>query len=190
MEIDARTQGMLDLLYPDFKVRVIRVYNSMFENHGLKMKSTEGMRSFATQLRLYAKGRTTLGPDVSESRPMGRTLTNSKPGLSNHSYGVAIDSCFTGPDAYLDRAKLKSFFWEQYAKIAESYGLKAGYRFKSVDGPHIELMYGGLTVQNLFDLYQHRGLQSVWAKFDQVRGVPIGQEWSRMKMFDPGKLTT
>ena len=189
MEIDTRTQGMLDLLYPDFKVRVIRVFADMFKVHALKMKSTEGMRSFATQTSLYAIGRTVKGSGVTSIKTMGRTVTKAKAGLSNHSYGVGIDNCFTGKDPYLSGDERSEYYWEQYAKFAEGHGLTAGLRFKSVDGPHIELMYGGLTVHDLLALYKIKGLESVWAKFDLIRGVPIGQEWSRMKLFDPGKVT-
>jgi peptidoglycan L-alanyl-D-glutamate endopeptidase CwlK len=48
-------------------------------------------RSREEQAKLYAIGRTRMGADPSPSRPMGRTVTNAKPGTSAHNYGLALD---------------------------------------------------------------------------------------------------
>lgn len=45
---------------------------------------TEGLRQRARQAELYAKGRTELGPYISEKHPKGLTVTNARPGSSDH----------------------------------------------------------------------------------------------------------
>lgn len=170
-------ESALEFLYPDFKARVLRVYSDIFNLYRLKMRPTEGVRLFSTQAGYYAKGRTEPGP----------IITDAPPGLSNHHYGIAVDSCFQGMDPYLTKTPMGQYYWTQYAKLAEAHGLKAGLFFPHglVDGPHVELMYGGLTIHDIYGLYQIHGLKSVWTKFDQIRHVPIGQEWSQMHLLEP-----
>lgn len=43
------------------------------------------------QAELYKIGRTKKGVGVTDKRPMGRTVTNAKPGQSAHQYGLALD---------------------------------------------------------------------------------------------------
>lgn len=48
-------------------------------------------RSHNEQADLYKIGRTVKGAGVTKTRPMGRKVTNAKPGQSAHQWGLAID---------------------------------------------------------------------------------------------------
>ena len=93
---------------------------------GYNLRITQGLRTNAEQAVLYAKGRTTKGPIV----------TNAKPGESLHNKGKAFDVCFTGATPYPSDEKK----WKAIADIGVSVGLTAGYYFKSFkDMPHFEI---------------------------------------------------
>ena len=97
---------------------------------GLPIRITEGYRSPERQNELYAQGRTTKGPVV----------TNAKAGESQHQYGNAIDIVFRklGYDATNDQ-------WLAAASVAERLGFDWGGDWENigfVDKPHFELMKG------------------------------------------------
>lgn len=58
---------------------------------GLQELITCTLRSGFDQAALWAKGRTVPGEDVTPLRPMGRIVTNARPGQSAHNFGLAID---------------------------------------------------------------------------------------------------
>jgi peptidoglycan L-alanyl-D-glutamate endopeptidase CwlK len=49
------------------------------------------LRPLEEQAKLYKIGRTVKGEGVTANRPMGRKVTNAKPGSSAHNYGMAVD---------------------------------------------------------------------------------------------------
>jgi peptidoglycan L-alanyl-D-glutamate endopeptidase CwlK len=176
MDLDPTSKVMLGELYPDFAARVNRVYDAMFSTHQMTLRMTEGVRSFERQAELYEQGRTTPGPNVSAEHPLGHEVTNAPPGYSEHHYGIAADSCFSGKDPYLEilaatdpvRAE---FLWQEYGRLCREQGLTWGGDFKSLpaDRPHAEINYGNLRLSDLYRLYQQGGLPVVWARFDQIR---------------------
>ena len=166
-ESDSVTLSRMRLLYPDFRVRVARTYADMWEHHRIQMRMTEGLRLFSRQADLYAQGRTKPGPIV----------TKAPPGFSLHHYGVACDSCRKGKDPW-------DVPWDKFAAYAKGHGLYAGFNFSFKDNPHLELAYGGMSVEKMLNLYQNKGLESVWAEFDTIRGITQGSEW-----YGPQKLT-
>lgn len=136
------------------------------------------------QKDLYAKGRTTMGVPCKclvqpcRNHPLGYRVTNAKPGDSLHHYGCAIDVCISGPDPYLEKDPQEAFLWQEFGRVAKSWGMSWGgdWRGSLVDRPHIELTYG-LTKDEIRELYSDNGIQAVWAVFDKIRGVPEGQDW-------------
>lgn len=164
MKLDSGTKVKLKLMYPDFAVRIIRVYVDMWEKFSIQMRMTEGIRTFQRQRALYNQGR--------NGNP-GAVVTNAPPGFSLHHYGVGCDSCQTGKIPY------DNVPWDEFARLAIAHGLYPGYYWpgKKQDKPHLELAYGGMGVEQMANLYDNGGLQSVWAEFDKIRGVPQGSEW-------------
>jgi peptidoglycan L-alanyl-D-glutamate endopeptidase CwlK len=167
--MNASTIAKLNLLYPDFKVRVMRVFSDMKELHGIEMMAVEGLRTFEKQAKYYAQGRT----------EPGAIITNAKPGQSLHHYGVALDACGVGGNWKID--------WKLYGQCARNHGLRHGGDWNGngiidkndFDNPHIDLRYGGLDWFDMLPLYNSGGLASVWAKFDKIRGVVVGSEWNQ-----------
>lgn len=164
----------LELVYPDIRTRILRVYQDMKEHYGLTMRACQGLRSWKEQDQLYAQGRNIRGPLVTWARG----------GQSCHNYGAAVDSCFVGEDPWLEehpKAEAEHL-WKEYGKFVEAHGLKWGGKFpeKRRDRPHAELTYG-LSITQLRELYRQNRLLAVWAKFDQIRGIAIALEWSEVE---------
>lgn len=97
---------------------------------GTPIAMTNGYRSFEEQERLYAQGRSTPGPIV----------TNARGGQSYHQYGVAFDV------AFLVNGKLSwdnSLPWQRLGKWGEFIGLEWGGRWvELIDRPHFQLTKG------------------------------------------------
>lgn len=180
LEIDPATRGRLRLLYPDIAVRARRLYHDFYNLHRLPLRCSETLRTLEWQEKLYAQGRST----------PGRIVTYSKPGFSFHHYGCALDSCFVGPDPYLEKVKNGVFYWQEFGRLAKAHGFQWGGDWsKFVDRPHIQLSYG-LSLDQLRGFYGRGGMGAVWRAFDKVRGVPEGQDWTgllpRAKLLETG----
>lgn len=171
MDIDSGSVTKLNLLYPDFATRIRRVYIDMAEYHGVEMRMTEGLRTISRQKILYDQGRTTPGAIV----------TWAPPGFTLHHYGVASDSCQKGKKPW-------DLPWDKFAECAKNHGLNAGYFWssKKQDKPHLELAYGGLSLEQMVNLYKAGGLAGVWAQFDKIRGVPVESEWKATNLLNMG----
>lgn len=164
--VNASNYQKLGLLYPDVRVRVIRLYQDMYANFQRLMRCTHSLRSIDEQQALYNQGR----------KNNLQVVTRAKPMQSWHNYGCAIDSCFAGLDPYLEKEDKDSatFAWSRYGSLGEAHGMKWGKNWH--DLPHLELSYG-VTISEAQDLYESGGIKAVWAKFDTIRGVRIASEW-------------
>ncbi len=161
---------LLDLIYPDIRVRMMRVYEDMQRTRSRGMKACGGTRTHAVQAEIYAKGRTTPGPIVS----------HAKPGESFHNYGVGVDSCFTGMDPFLVHDKDSGLLWSEYGRFCKAHGLVWGGSFHMVDKPHAQLAYG-LTLPELQQIYSVGKLPGVWTTFDKIRGMTPGEGWEKLR---------
>lgn len=117
----------IDTLEPDFAGTVKTLLMGAAIATGFEWVITSGRRTMAEQTALYAQGRTTKGPKV----------TNAPAGSSAHNFGLAADLApmkdgkiwWAAPDSV----------WKAMADTAVKLGLTAGYYFKSIhDAPHIE----------------------------------------------------
>ena len=117
----------LSTLEPDFAETVKTLLMGAAIATGFQWVITSGRRTMAEQTALYAQGRTTKGPKV----------TNAPAGSSAHNFGLAADLApmkdgkiyWNAPD----------IVWKQMADTAVKIGLTAGYYFKSIhDAPHVE----------------------------------------------------
>jgi hypothetical protein len=187
--VDSISLERLSHVYPDVKVRWIRVANDMFNLHGRLLRVAQGLRTYADQQAIYEKGRvyidgkwmpenlTDVNPVLKAPWPHQGIVTWSKPGDSWHHFS-AVDSCFIGQDPWLDQDKDCEKMWAEYARLGRAHGFSAGYDWPKPkqDRPHLQMTYG-LKLAQVKDLYAHGGLRAVWAKFDQIRGVEQGSEW-------------
>jgi len=157
--MDQQTARILAGLYPDFRVRVVRILNDVFDQTGMTMRVTDGLRSFEQQTILYNQGRTSSGPVV----------TNAEPGMSYHTYGIACDCCWKGNDPYLANNSKHDQLWKSYGVAVTGNGLVWGGLWQNLpDMPHCEMHYGGLTCAQLKEIYLYGGLDGVFKKLDSV----------------------
>jgi peptidoglycan L-alanyl-D-glutamate endopeptidase CwlK len=116
---------------------------------GHVVEVVQGLRTFAEQDELYAKGRT---------KP-GAIVTQARGGESNHNYGLAVDLCpFTNdkPDWNAPMG-----VWAAIGAAAAGHGLEWGGQWKKfLDKPHVQLP--AMTVKECARCYQAGGLDAVW----------------------------
>jgi peptidoglycan L-alanyl-D-glutamate endopeptidase CwlK len=101
------------------------------EKQGVKLRITSGLRTYAEQNELYAKGRTS----------SGSVVTNAKGGQSNHNFGLAFDvvPIVNGKATY-------NYDWDRIGRIGKSVGLSWGGDWASFkDRPHFEYLFGKKT---------------------------------------------
>jgi peptidoglycan L-alanyl-D-glutamate endopeptidase CwlK len=91
---------------------------------GKEIRVTEGYRSCERQNELYAQGRTTPGPIV----------TNARCGQSNHQKGTAFDVVFRKGGYNVPESQ-----WQWVGQEGKKLGLKHGGDWKFKDNPHFEL---------------------------------------------------
>ena len=97
---------------------------------GIFVKVIAGTRTYAEQDALYAQGRTTPGPIV----------TDAPAGFSNHNFGIAFDVGIFNGGVYLDDSPL----YAQVGALGRSQGLEWGGDWASFpDQPHFQLAWSG-----------------------------------------------
>ena len=91
------------------------------KQEGIDVLVTSTYRDAESQAAIYAIGRTVKGPNPSILKPMGRVVTNAKPGDSYHNWRVAFDWVpLVGGKPVWNDTKL----FEKCGAIAESVGLE------------------------------------------------------------------
>ena len=129
MDIDPRSAANIATLIPAAQAKAREWLLKCLEA-GINAKVICGTRTYQEQAVLYAKGRTTKGPKV----------TNARPGYSWHNFGVAWD--FVVFDAK-GQPQWDSPLMAKCGRIAESLGLEWGGSWKGFqDTPHIQLKTG------------------------------------------------
>lgn len=111
-------------------------------------------RSIAEQNALYAQGRTTKGPVV----------TNAKGGSSFHNYGLAVDLCRVDAEDSDHDGDTREILWNfdngTLDPIAKKYGLEWGGDWHSIkDKPHFQFTFGK-TWQELFKMVSEKKIDS------------------------------
>ncbi|AXN39869.1 M15 family metallopeptidase [Peribacillus butanolivorans] len=96
----------------------------------------QAYRSIAEQNALFAKGRTTAGPKV----------TNARGGTSYHNYGLAIDYCLKVDGKAIWTVNKD---WRTVAEEAKKIGFEWGGEWKTfIDYPHLQMTFG-LSIKDL-----------------------------------------
>lgn len=141
-QLDDRTEKNIQTLLPQFCAAArawLAVAIPTAEARGYTLKVICGTRDWAEQSALYAKGRTTAGPKV----------TNARAGYSFHNFGCAFDiGLFTSSGAYVTSGTpYKELVQEcPFAHAAVAWGGS----FKSLkDYPHFEWHGSGKTTAEL-----------------------------------------
>ena len=78
--VDSRSEKYIATLLPEVQP-IARALVQKAGQNGIRIKVISGLRTYTEQDELYAQGRTTTGPKV----------TNARGGHSNHNFGIAFD---------------------------------------------------------------------------------------------------
>jgi peptidoglycan LD-endopeptidase CwlK len=150
--MDAATSSRLLKLHPLLATKLEQVIADL-AIAGRDVRVVSGLRTYEEQNILYAKGRSTGGPKV----------TNAKAGQSNHNFGLAADCCpfKGGAPAWNDEAGFKAI-----GVAGKRHGLNWGGDWKFKDQPHLELPHG-LSMTLCRSLYAKGGLPAVWREADK-----------------------
>lgn len=151
--MDKSTENKIALLHPKVKDEVIKIINeanALLTQHS-QIRIVQGLRTIDEQNTLYAQGRTTPGPKV----------TNAKGGRSFHNYGLAVDFCLLidGKEISWDMAKDydqdKKADWTEVVEVFKKYGWEWGGNWKTKDNPHFQKTFN-LSWQELLKKYQNK----------------------------------
>jgi hypothetical protein len=125
MTFDKRSEINIATLVPNAQNQA-RDFLQAVLDAGIKARIIGGSRTFAQQDALYAKGRTTPGPRV----------TNARGGFSYHNFGIAWDiGIFSARGKYLTQSE----DYKKAGKIGRDRGLEWGGDWKGiVDQPHFQ----------------------------------------------------
>jgi hypothetical protein len=174
---DKDTELRLCLVYPDLAVRWRRVASDMLDLYRMPIRVTEGLRSFSRQWELFSIGRKREKSGVWVITDPKKIVTRSQPSQSLHTYGLAVDSCFLGPDPYLDKLpkEKKQYYWDLFGSLVRTHGLTWGGDWNGngikekndFDMPHCQITYG-LSIHDIQILYEYNGIKSVWAKINGI----------------------
>lgn len=120
-----------DGLHPDL-VEKIQIVLAVMTRAGSPMRIVQGVRTVEQQQILYARGRTTKGPKVTNCDGV-RVKSNHQP--QSDGWGHAVDCAFLGAEPFAEEHP-----WSLYGDVAKDAGLVWGGDFKSLpDRPHVEL---------------------------------------------------
>jgi len=138
----------LSHLHPTVRDKVTAVQTQL-DAESIPMKIFEGYRSPQRQAYLYAQGRTTRGPKV----------TNADAWKSYHQYGVAADFVRfeNGNWNWNDSSAQDKAQWDRYHQIARDNGLEP----LSFERPHVQL--AGYTMTRLMNGDYPEGGDASWS---------------------------
>lgn len=130
----------LDLLEPEFRDQQFELISNCL-NRGFSYHATRGYDTYGAQMALWAKGRTTPGPRV----------TNAKGGQSAHNFGLAVDYVLDKdqkvagiqPDWQVEAYRV-------LVEEAQAMGLHSGVGYK--DYPHVGKA-GFVTASDMLPLH-------------------------------------
>lgn len=171
--MDANSEKRLQGVHPILADKTRQLAAQLLE-HGIEIRVVQGLRTYAEQAELYAKGRSTPGARV----------TNAPPGSSYHNYGLAVDVCpgIPGSNPWKPDWTLKgsdgnlSTSWAAIRDGGTSLGLCSGATFHSLpDYPHLQLT-GKLPIGKPTDeakqLLVSKGIKAVWV----LAGIPVQEK--------------
>jgi peptidoglycan L-alanyl-D-glutamate endopeptidase CwlK len=149
-KVDDRSEKNIATLLPQVQPLARALVQKAAAN-GITIKVISGLRTFAEQDALFAKGRTAPGPKV----------TNAPGGFSNHNFGIAFDiGVFSGNTYQSESPKYKAV-----GVLGTDMGLEWGGNWTSiVDQPHFQLRpswASGMTEKAMLAELRNRRAQDI-----------------------------
>lgn len=161
----------LDALYRPFRDRYLECLVACHERQA-DYFAISGTRPDMEQWSLFGRGRAKTGPDTWIIVDKSQIITNAKPGESDHTFGLGVDS---SRDKDVTRAGLQpGWAKSDYLVLAEEarrLGLNALY-WNAVfpEGPHVglDIKKYGVTHSQLRRLQEQGGQPAVWDFLDTL----------------------
>ena len=131
MKLDDRSERNIATLHPDLQPRAVAFISaakSLAAQRGLDVKCICGLRTWAEQDALYAKGRTA----------PGQIVTRARAGHSMHNFSLALDLGVFSRDGKTYHGS--HALYRELGPLGESLGFEWGGRWKFVDEPHYQFL--------------------------------------------------
>jgi peptidoglycan L-alanyl-D-glutamate endopeptidase CwlK len=161
--MNSSTIMRIEQLFPPLKVKAYQLIQQL-SLQGIDVEVSQGLRTWPEQEALYAQGRTSPGPIV----------TNASPEKSWHTFACAFDFDIVTTDGGLDWTG-NSPAWNSVISAGESLGLYSGAEFRTFpDKPHFQLT-GRFPVtpdDEVLILFRGGGLAAVWAEITKSLPSP------------------
>ncbi|AGY48041.1 endolysin [Bacillus phage poppyseed] len=127
----AKNHSKMKGVHPYLVEKALQLITDAYNKKKYKLVIGEGYRSIAYQNELYARGRTTPGPIV----------TNARGGSSFHNFGLAFDIAILDKEEDgIDNTDSK---YREVGKLGKALGLEWGGDWKSIyDAPHFQFTFG------------------------------------------------
>jgi peptidoglycan L-alanyl-D-glutamate endopeptidase CwlK len=170
--MDTISEARLRDVHPVLASKV-RTMAAILAKEQIHIRVVQAWRTVAEQNALFAQGRTTAGPIV----------TNCPGGHSYHNYGLAVDCVPSLPerdDSFAPDWNKNHPIWKRMVAVGESLGLNCGADWRTFkDFPHFQLtgvFPVGHPPESLLALYASGNLQAVWdaAKIDARGAANVG----------------
>src|ERR1700676_370391 len=161
--MDAITTARLIGLHPVLVKRYIAL-DQQVEANGIRLRITQGLRTYAQEDALYAQGRTL----------PGKIVTEAQGGWSAHNFGYALDAVPDDPTFPAWQPDWNSLDprWQKVLDLATSCGLAEGARWRTFpDAPHFYLQECPSTPSDAMrEAFTNGGLSAVTALIDALIG--------------------
>lgn len=147
---DIVSDRRIDTLHPLIRTKVKEFIIRAKKELGIKLRITSALRTWEEQTRLYNKGR---------SSP-GKQVTNAKAGESYHNFGLAFDVV----EIKNGKAIWKNSNWNKIGMLGKSMGFEWGGDWVTrVDKPHFQIRFG-MHHKTLAQLYKSGQREGIYIK--------------------------
>ena len=163
MPFGATSNARLAEVHPLLALKV-RQLEQLLNAEGIDISVVQGMRTWAEQDALYAQGRTTPGPIV----------TNARGGESAHNFGYAADCAPMTKDLKAVDWDASHPSWKRMEELAGKVGLSSGANWvRFVDAPHLYLANLPATpTAEMRQVLLNEGLKAFWDEFIKSGETP------------------
>lgn len=178
--MDTNSEARLAEIYPPLAVKVRALAVALLAE-GITIRVVQGLRTWAEQSALYAKGRNLAGQIVDPKE----VVTHARPGSSFHNFGLAVDCAPFDAEGQPDW-NASHPAWQRMIAVGESQGLYSGSHFKVIrdgivhpepDMPHFQLTgrFPSEPDDEVLYLFKEGGLQAVWNEVDKCSTQSTGR---------------
>jgi peptidoglycan L-alanyl-D-glutamate endopeptidase CwlK len=144
------SQSRLSLVHPELSRRIIQMSQML----DFDFEVTQGLRTWTEQDALYAQGRTTSGPIV----------TNAAGGYSAHNFGYAVDLVPEDITPGQPNWNVAHPAWQKMFAAGKSVGLAEGAEWRTFpDNPHFYLPeFPATPTDEMRQTFTEAGMEAVW----------------------------